>query len=252
MLRIAKRINDMNNSSIDIHPDKESYEKIKADYEAKLKAEREKIAEDVANKMDYMGTCLNEKNIILGIITGERETLNSLCSTCKSESCIANHTAFSKADYEARLKIEMVAMLTEILTDFDTLIEPNSTRLDCESIIEQKIEILKERTDEENWKIDVIFTLEVLKAICPKYLRDYQALDYAISCLKTDPKHNLMHEGEEVYTKADIVAMLKELQLEIEESPCKHSDRLGDYSDGVQKGIDIIQHKIDKLKEVEE
>ncbi len=51
----------------------------------------------------------------------------------------------------------------------------------------------------------------------------------------------VMHK---VFTKADMVAMLTDLQLEIEESPCKHPERLGDYSDGIQKGIDIIQQKI--------
>lgn len=51
-----------------------------------------------------------------------------------------------QADYEARLKVEKVAMLTEILTDFDNQIEPNSTRIDCESIIEQKIQALEEKT----------------------------------------------------------------------------------------------------------
>lgn len=43
----------------------------------------------------------------------------------------------------------MVAMLTEILTDFDNQIEPNSTRIDCESIIEQKIQALEGKTDGE-------------------------------------------------------------------------------------------------------
>jgi hypothetical protein len=86
----------------------------KADYKNRLKAEREKIAEDVADKMNYMGSCLNEKNIILGVITGKREILDSLCSTCKSESCVSNGTAISKADYEARLKADMVAMLEEL------------------------------------------------------------------------------------------------------------------------------------------
>ena len=52
--------------------------------------------------------------------------------------------AIPKDQHEARLKADMVAMLTEILTDFDTLVESNSTRLDCESIVEQKIETLKE------------------------------------------------------------------------------------------------------------
>lgn len=44
---------------------------------------------------------------------------------------------------------EKVAMLTEILTDFDNLIEPNSTRIDCESIIEQKIQALEGKSDGE-------------------------------------------------------------------------------------------------------
>lgn len=57
---------------------------------------------------------------------------------------------------------------------------------------------------------------------------------------------------ERLFTKDEVVAMLKELQLEIEKSPCKYSDRLGDYSDGVQKGIDIIQQRINTLKGVED
>ena len=46
-------------------------------------------------------------------------------------------------------KDDMVAMLTEILTDFDNQIEPNSTRIDCESIIEQKIQALEGKSDGE-------------------------------------------------------------------------------------------------------
>lgn len=57
--------------------------------------------------------------------------------------------AIPKDQYEARLKADMVAMLTEILTDFDNQIEPNSTRIDCESIIEQKIQTLEGKTDGE-------------------------------------------------------------------------------------------------------
>ena len=57
--------------------------------------------------------------------------------------------AIPKADYETRLKADMVAMLTEILTDFDNQIDPNSTRIDCESIIEQKIQALEGKTDGE-------------------------------------------------------------------------------------------------------
>ena len=54
-----------------------------------------------------------------------------------------------KADYENRLKSDMITILTEILTDFDNQIEPNSTRIDCESIIEQKIQALEGKTDGE-------------------------------------------------------------------------------------------------------
>jgi hypothetical protein len=52
-------------------------------------------------------------------------------------------------NYDESLKADMVAMLTEILTDFDNQIEPNSTRIDCESIIEQKIQVLEGKTDGE-------------------------------------------------------------------------------------------------------
>ena len=51
------------------------------------------------------------------------------------------HKVFTKTD--------MVAMLTEILTDFDNQIESNSTRIDCESVIEQKIQALEGKTDGE-------------------------------------------------------------------------------------------------------
>lgn len=48
---------------------------------------REEIAQEVADKMDYMGTCLNERNIILGIITGKREHIGSLCDKCWVTDC---------------------------------------------------------------------------------------------------------------------------------------------------------------------
>lgn len=120
------------------------------DYENRLKDEREKIAEDVADKMDYMDSCLNEKNIILGIITGKRETLDSLCSTCKSESCVSNGTAISKADYNKRLKSDMAAMFKEIQSEirhFMYDVNPSSSESDyaCNymiNIIQQKINSL--------------------------------------------------------------------------------------------------------------
>jgi len=122
----------------------------KSEYEARLKAEREKIAENVANKMSYMGTCLNERNIILGIITGKRETLDSLCSICKSESCVSKGTAISKSDYEARLKADMVAMLEEL--DLELYEQYDDTDLlkvkYVRQAIQQKINALKIKSEE--------------------------------------------------------------------------------------------------------
>ena len=132
----------------------ETVEAISKDqYEARLKAERKKIAEDVDDKMGYMGSCLNERNIILGIITGKRETLDSLCSTCKLESCVSNGTAISKADYKNRLKADMVAMLTEIQLEIEEFEKPhchNASHADgcvskwkVEGVIQQKISDLR-------------------------------------------------------------------------------------------------------------
>ena len=43
------------------------------------------------------------------------------------------------------------------------------------------------------------------------------ALDYAISFLKTDEAYQLMYEGVEAYDKDTVAWMFRELQLEIEE-----------------------------------
>lgn len=91
--------------------------------------------------------------------------------------------------------------------------------------------------------------------VLEQFLHDYQewgevleleeTIKYAISSLKTDLKYDLMYEGEDVYTKADMIAMLKEIQLEIEESEnCGKAFHLG-----LQMASNIIQQKIDKLKE---
>ena len=78
-----------------------------------------------------------------------------------------------------------------------------------------------------------------------------QALEYAISSLKTDEAYQLMYEGEEVYTKADMVAMLEDLRLEIEEIfdnrplPCSHYQRTLFYGEV----DDLILDKINALKE---
>lgn len=50
------------------------------------------------------------------------------------------------------------------------------------------------------------------------------ALEYAISSLKTDEAYQLMYEGGEIYTKDEVVAMLTELQLEIEEKASAEGD----------------------------
>ena len=66
-----------------------------------------------------------------------------------------------------------------------------------------------------------------------------QALVYAISSLKTDEAYQLMYEGGEIFTKADIVAMLEELDF-----------RLSNYQDTDLIRQDI-QEKINSLKETE-
>lgn len=60
-----------------------------------------------------------------------------------------------KADYEARLKGDMVAMLTEIQLEIEELDNPldydfegyNQCAVDCEKLIQQKINSLKEVKD---------------------------------------------------------------------------------------------------------
>ena len=90
--------------------------------------------------------------------------------------------------------------------------------------------------------------------VLEQFLHDYQewgedlelekTIKYAISSLKTDLKYDLLSEGEDVYTKADVVTMLEEIQLEIEEL-----DPFGDeWSDSLDACNDIIQQKIDKLR----
>lgn len=82
-----------------------------------------------------------------------------------------------------------------------------------------------------------------------------EALHYAISSIKTDLKYDLMYEEEEVYTKADMVDMLKEIQLKIEEKSYYDTTIIGNYEDEVRIDLvelddvnDIIQKKINELK----
>jgi hypothetical protein len=67
-----------------------------------------------------------------------------------------------------------------------------------------------------------------------------QSLDYAISSLKTDLKYDLMYEGEEIFTKADMVTMLEELDLQIDESAA--------YNLEVAKVQRLIRDKINALR----
>lgn len=89
-----------------------------------------------------------------------------------------------------------------------------------------------------------------------------EALHYAISSLNTDEAYQLMYEGEEIYTKADMVAMLTEIQLEIEEleesiighygKETKESDFPShkiERNNGRKECVDLIQQKINELEE---
>lgn len=78
-----------------------------------------------------------------------------------------------------------------------------------------------------------------------------EALQYAISSLKTDLKYDLMYEGENVYTKADMVAMLIELKNKLIDKSWNidmYDDDL-DFECCYLKDIDeVIQEKINALK----
>lgn len=81
-----------------------------------------------------------------------------------------------------------------------------------------------------------------------------EALHYAISSLKTDEAYQLMYEGEEIYTKADLVTMLEDLKKEIEEVPEYYMthDSICVYRKAEEYISDInnvIQQKINNIKE---
>jgi enolase len=74
------------------------------------------------------------------------------------------------------------------------------------------------------------------------------SLDYAISSLKTDEAYQLMYEGEDIYTRDDMVAMLEDLLMEI-----KHTVTMEDASSNEDlfkrnNVIKVVQFRIDKLK----
>ena len=55
--------------------------------------ERKKIADALSDKMAYMNTCLNERDIILGIVGVERPSENHCNSDCWNEKCASYHYA---------------------------------------------------------------------------------------------------------------------------------------------------------------
>ena len=98
--------------------------------------------------------------------------------------------------------------------------------------------------------------------VLEQFLHDYQAwgedielektIKYAISSLKTDLKYDLLYEGEEIYTKADMMAMLTELKTEINimsDSVVEGRTVTITSWKGMRERIcELIQSKIDKLK----
>lgn len=76
-----------------------------------------------------------------------------------------------------------------------------------------------------------------------------QALVYAISSLKTDEAYQLMYEGGEIFTKADMVDMLEEISRKFDEQYYINRHQLHDDSlnSGLEQGQNIIQLKINEL-----
>lgn len=71
-----------------------------------------------------------------------------------------------------------------------------------------------------------------------------QALVYAISSLKTDETYQIMYEGGEIFTKADMVAMFTDIYEEIS------SVKTADIGEVIVKGEckNVIQKKINALE----
>lgn len=86
--------------------------------------------------------------------------------------------------------------------------------------------------------------IEILSNIDKAYRtftrEEIEALDYAISSLKTDEAYQIMFEGGEIFTKDDMVAMLEDLDLQIDESAA--------YNLEIAKVQRLIRDKINALK----
>ena len=96
--------------------------------------------------------------------------------------------------------------------------------------------------------------------VLEQFLHDYQewgedsdlekTIKYAISSLKTDLKYDLMYEGEEIFTKADMVAMLEEFDLQFDKI-CFYKN-MGEWKTVPEIKAEykaIIREKINSLKE---
>lgn len=98
--------------------------------------------------------------------------------------------------------------------------------------------------------------------VLEQFLHDYQewgedlelekTIKYVISSLKTDLKYDLIYEGEDICTRADMVTMLEELQLEIEEQKRDELSYQQTWNYPLNVCVSIIQQKINELKENED
>ena len=99
---------------------------------------------------------------------------------------------------------------------------------------------------------EAINVLKTLQANCSKYFPEHQALELAIASLKTDDYFDAMSEDVEVYTKADVVAILTEIQLEIEDLPVHIVNNKGvirmEIAPSAEDVSILIQEKIDLLQ----
>ena len=75
-----------------------------------------------------------------------------------------------------------------------------------------------------------------------------EALQYALSSLKTDLKYDLMYEREEIYTKADMVDMLEDLKQDIIAEAYGIEIDCTDYVVNVADIDKVIQQKINALR----
>lgn len=98
----------------------------------------------------------------------------------------------------------------------------------------------------------VIKNLNALNAVCGQ--KDFydkemeESIRYAISSLKTDEAYQIMYEGGEIFTKADMVAMLYKLRSEIINMPkyFPYTDHTRWFIDGDVFGF--IDKEINALK----